>query len=175
MKKTTAEHDPKSAQKLRELIRDISVAMITTVTPDGALRSRPMVTLDAPNQEELWFFTSDDSEKAQDLAEEQAVNVSYADPNRQRFVSVSGNASIIHDSERVHELWKPGLETYFPRGLDDPHVALLSVRIETAEYWDATAGNMVSLHEQPGTDRGGSARNEGEHTRVDIRAAPSSG
>lgn len=149
--------------------------MVTTVVPGGALRSRPMVTRETEHEGELWFFLSDDSDKARDLAEEQGVNVSYADPAKNRYVSVSGNATIVHDTEKFHELWKPDLQSFFPKGLDDPHLALMCVRIETAEYWDATAGRMVSLTEQPGTDRGGTARPAGEHTRVDIRATPASG
>jgi len=146
--------------------------MITTVTPEGALRSRPMATQSATDDGLLWFFTSDDSGKAHDLEEEHAVNVSYADPVRNRYVSVTGNATLVRDSDKFHEFWRPEIEQFFPGGIDDPHLALLCVRIETAEYWDVSAGAMVSL---------GSGKNDrtkspqSEHTRVDIRATPASG
>jgi general stress protein 26 len=172
VKKTTAERDPGAARKLRDLVKDISVAMITTVTPDGALRSRPMATQAVDEDGLLWFFAAEDSGKARDLAEEHAVNVSYADPARNRYVSVSGNASVVHDSDKIHELWKSSLEAFFPRGLDDPQLALLCVRIETAEYWDASAGNMVSVASEEADGANSPAT---EHTRVDIRATPSSG
>ena len=175
MKKTTSERDPAAAQRLRDLIRDISFAMVTTVIPDGALHSRPMVTQEFDADGELWFMMSDDSAQAQDLAEEQGVNVSYADPVRLRFVSVSGNASVVRDTDKLHEMWKPGMEKFLPKGLDDPHLALMRVRIETAEYWDASVGAMVSLHDQPGTNRGGTTRAAGEHTQVDIRRTQASG
>jgi general stress protein 26 len=175
VKKTTAERDPKAVHRLRELIADISVAMLTTVTAEGALRSRPMVTQQIREEGELWFFLSDDSGKARDLSEEHAVNVAYADPAKQRYVSVSGNAAIVHDSEMVHDLWKPEYERYFPRGLDDPHLALLCVRIETAEYWDLTAGRMVEIGGRPPEPRATGGANGDPHTRIDIRATPSSG
>lgn len=176
MKKTTAEKDPAALHKLRDLIQNISIAMVTTVTPDGALRSRPMYTQEMREEGELWFFMSDDSGKARDLADEAGVNVSYADPMHDRYVSVSGNASLVHDAEKVHELWKPELARFFPRGLDDPHLALLCVRIETAEYWDASTSRMLPLHDLPGTNRGaGGTEGGGEHQRIDIRAAPTSG
>ena len=44
MKRTTTSTDAKAFEKLKELIHDIDVAMVTTVTVDGGLRSRPMVT-----------------------------------------------------------------------------------------------------------------------------------
>jgi hypothetical protein len=74
------------------------------------------------------------------------------------------------------------LKSWFPKGLADPHLSLLRVKIESAEYWDLSVAQMVRLvHEQrPGTpprqamrrpERGG----PGEHTKVDIRATPTSG
>lgn len=46
-------HDPHATAKLRELIEDISIAMIVTVTPEGALRSRPMMTQESDEAGEL--------------------------------------------------------------------------------------------------------------------------
>ncbi len=172
MKKTTAERDPQAVTQLRDLIQDIEVAMLTTVTPDGALRSRPMATQQMAGEGELWFFLADDSGKARDLASEQAVNVSYADAERHRYVSVTGNATVLHDREKAEQLWKPGMERFFPQGIEDPRLALMVVRIETAEYWDATAGRMKPLSGGP---PGGQGHVDTAHTQIDIRATPASG
>lgn len=161
--------------KLRELIDDIDVAMVTTVTPDGSLRSRPMVTQQFEAEGELWFFTADDSGKARDLAEEQAVNACYAEPKDQRYISISGNATIVHDREKAKELWKPVLKAWFPKGLDDPHLALLRVRIEAAEYWDASSNRMQQLFDVARARLKGQSPDPGDHQRVDIRATPASG
>lgn len=178
MKKTTQEHDPQAAGKLREIIAAISVGMVTTATPDGVFRSRPMITEDVTEDGELWFFTSDDSGKAQDIAAEHGVNVCYADPKSDRYVSVSGNGTLVHDAEKLHDKWDPALTRFFPQGLDDPHLALLCVRIEYAEFWDKTLGRMRPVHHR--TSEADVAQADvtnarGEHTRVDIRATPSSG
>jgi general stress protein 26 len=171
VKKTTDETDPQAAARLRELISDISVAMLTTVTPDGALHSRPMFTQDFRGAGELWFFVADDGESAHDLAEERAVNLSYADPLRDRYVSVTGMAEVVHDPELNQDLWSPSLSRYFPKGLEDPHLALLRVRIESAEYWDVPSRRMVPLEEQraDGADAGR------EHTHIDVRSVRASG
>ena len=84
MKTTTQARDPEAFEQLREIVREIDIAMITTVTPDGALHSRPMVTRDFGDDGELWFFTSDDAEMAHDIASEHPVNISYADPKKRR-------------------------------------------------------------------------------------------
>jgi general stress protein 26 len=175
MNTTTAEQSPEALAKLKELVSAIDVAMVTTVTPDGALRSRPMATRDFDDAGSLWFFTSDVSGKAHDLEEERAVNVSYAEPGKQRYVSITGNASIVHDRTRAEALWHPAVETFFPAGIDDPHLALLCVRIETAEYWDAPSSKMMQVWSKGGGGLNGARPPAGEHTRVDIRATPTSG
>lgn len=166
-KTTTASRDPDALARLQDLVSDIDIAMVTTVTPDGALHSRPMATREFTDEGEIWFFTSDESAKAQDLESEHAVNLSYADPHKHHYVSITGNATLVHDRARARDLWHSKLKTWFPAGLDDPHVVLLRVRVETAEFWDAPSSRMVQLF-TPRTD-------DGEHTRVDIRATPSSG
>lgn len=174
MKTTTQSRDPEAYEHLRDLVRDIDIAMITTVTPDGALHSRPMVTREFDEEGELWFFTVDESAMAHDIEAEHAVNISYADPRNRRYVSITGSASIVHDAEKARELWDASLKPYFPRGIDEPHLALLRVKIETAEYWESPAGKAVRLVKEPG----GADHNSdeaGEHTKIDVRATPASG
>lgn len=45
-----------SVEKLRELIKDIDIAMLTTIDEDGTLRSRPMGTQKAEFDGDLWFL-----------------------------------------------------------------------------------------------------------------------
>jgi general stress protein 26 len=175
MKTTTATSDPGTYAKLQDLVDDVDIAMVTTVTPDGALRSRPMATREFGDDGILWFFTADDSGKVHDLEAEHAVNVSYAEPKKQRYVSVSGSASVIRDRQKVKELWLPMFKNYFPQGLDDPHLALLQVKIESAEYWDADSGNMVQLLNPAKSGRTAGDPNGGEHVKVRVQATPASG
>jgi general stress protein 26 len=175
MKTTTASADPKAYQKLQELVREIDVAMVTTVTPDGALRSRPMATAAFDDDGTIWFFTADDSGKAHDLEEEHAVNLSYAEPRKHRFVSVTGSASLVRDRDKAKELWKASFKSYFPRGLDDAHVTLLAVKIESAEYWDVPSSKMVQLLSITKAAPTGDDPDLGEHTKVEVRATPASG
>ena len=61
--------------------------------------------------------------------------MSYADPAKQDFASVSGRGEIVRDRERMQALWSPWVKVWFPKGLDDPNLALLCVQVESAEYW----------------------------------------
>ncbi|HYD85338.1 MAG TPA: pyridoxamine 5'-phosphate oxidase family protein [Opitutus sp.] len=143
----TTQGRAEALNKLRDLINDINFAMLTTVAADGSLRSRPMATLQFDTETgELWFFTAQDSPKADEIAEEHQVGVSYASPGKQDYVSISGRARIVRDQSKMAELWTPMAKLWFPKGLDDPRLALLRVEIEAAEYWDSPSGMMVGLY-----------------------------
>jgi len=131
--------------KLNDLIKDIDFAMLTTVDTDGVLRSRPMSTQEAEFDGTLWFFTSDKTHKIEEIEKDNRVNLSYAAPSDNAYVSVSGTAEIVKDKAKMEELWNPILKAWFPKGLDDPTICLLKVTAEQAEYWDSSSGTIVQV------------------------------
>ncbi|HYP06225.1 MAG TPA: pyridoxamine 5'-phosphate oxidase family protein [Bryobacteraceae bacterium] len=132
-------------QKLGELIKGIPIAMLTTVDDEGCLRSRPMANQDEAFDGTLWFFTEADSTKVHELERDRHVNLSYADASDNRYVSVSGTASVVRDRAKMKELWSPLHKAWFPKGLEDPNIALLRVEVEKAEYWDSPSSAVVRL------------------------------
>lgn len=134
-----------SLDKLRELIADIEIASLVTLDGDGMLRSRPMATQPMSAEPELWFFTTDYTAKVDSVLLHPHVCLSYAAPDKSRYVSVSGTAELVRDPERVRAMWNPLLKAWFPRGVDDPDLALLRVDIVGAQYWDAPGGKLVQL------------------------------
>ncbi len=132
-------------QKLGELIKDVKIAMLTTADADGTLRSRPMATQKTEFDGTLWFFTRASSPKVEEVEREHQVNLSYAAPDSNTYVSVSGSAELVRDAAKAKELWNPILKAWFPKGLEDPNLALLSVRVEKAEFWDSPSSMMVQI------------------------------
>ena len=124
-------------EKLGELIKDMRIAMLTTVEADGTLHTRPLATLRYANDGELWFFTSLDSAKVHEIEEDRHASVTYSDMEQNIYVAVSGTADIVRDRNKAEELWSPMAKAWFPKGLDDPQLALLRVKIARAEYWDS--------------------------------------
>ena len=159
-------------KKLAELIREMKFAMLTTVDPDGCLRSRPMATQKNEFDGDLWFFTSRRSGKMESIKKDQHVNVAYADPDDQRYVSVSGRAEVVADQGRINELWTPALRAWFPKGKDDPEIALLRVRVESAEYWDSPSSTLVHLVGFAKALLTGERVKPGENERMDIANPP---
>lgn len=131
-------------KKVADLIRNIEVAMLTTIRPDGSIHSRPMMTQEADFTGELWFFARRSSSKIQDIAHDQDVNLAYADPGKQQYVSLYGKAQVVENADRARELWSDKYQVWFPEGPEDPDLVLLKVRAISAEYWDAPGGTVVN-------------------------------
>lgn len=130
---------------LRDLIKGIKFAMLTTVDEDGTLRSRPMATQQSEYTGDLWFFTQAGAHKVHEVERQHQVNVSYADPDGQRYVSVSGTAELVRDRQKAAELWSPLYKAWFPQGLEDRELALLCVGVEKAEYWASPSSRVAQL------------------------------
>lgn len=133
-----------SIAKLKELIEDIDFCMLTTMD-EGYLRSRPMSTQEFEFNGDLWFFTSDNTHKVEEIEKDNRVNVAYSKSSNDTYVSVSGRAEISKDQAKIEELWSPVLKAWFPEGLEDPHLCLMNVSVEQAEYWDTPSGKIVQL------------------------------
>ena len=134
-------------RELWEKIEGVRPAMMTTIDEDGSLRSRPMWTQGDAFDGSLWFFTADDAPKADELARNPQVGLSYAAPDKDLFVSVSGRAELVHDRAKNEELWNMFAEAWFPDGVDDPHLALLKVDVERAQYWQDNKPKILQLAE----------------------------
>ena len=142
MAKPTDERD-----LLWELIEDIKFAMLTTQHSNGHLHSRPLTTQNSELDEHssLWFFVSRRSETVTDIAQHPQVNVVYADPGHDNYVSVSGDAAVVENPSKKEALWSKAAQAWFPGGVNDPDLALLEVRITHANYWDVKDSKLVQL------------------------------
>jgi general stress protein 26 len=133
-------------KKLRELMQGIPVAMLTTVDDStGRLRSRPMAAQKKPFDGTLWFFTYGDAPKADDVRKEQDVVVTYTNKDKNFYMSVSGKGTVERDLAKMEEFWFGGLTSWFPRGMDDPQLALMKIEVQEAEYWDGLDNRMQKL------------------------------
>ena len=133
--------------RFAEMVRGMHFSMLTTVGPDGSLRSRPMATQDQSADGTLWFLVAADSGAAEDLAVRADVNLAFSSPDEQRWVSVSGSATMLDDRARIAELWNPLYEAWFPAGPADPGVRVVRVEVGAIHHWDATSSRMVQLRD----------------------------
>jgi general stress protein 26 len=124
---------------LYELIDGIELAMLTTRRRDGRLVSRAMQTQERTRGADLWFVTSRESDKLEELANDDQVNVAYL--KGWEWVSVSGRAILSRDPDLIRGLYKPDWKAWFPDeggdrdgSPDDPRIVLILVEAESVVY-----------------------------------------
>ena len=152
---------------LWERIDGLRFAMLTTRDPDGSLTSRPMTVAQSEFDGTLWFFTSLSAPLVGAVAGHPEVGVQFVDTHKDLYVSLSGEAVIERDRVRIDGLWKPLMKAYFPKGKDDPDLALVRIDVYKAEYWDVKESKPVQLFKMArAIIKGERADDLGEHATV---------
>jgi general stress protein 26 len=150
-------------------IKHIDFGMFTTSDAARVLTSRPLTQQQVDAEGQMWFFTSDEAEFVRELPANPQVNVSFSDIGDSLYVSVTGWAEVIRDRKKAEELWNPMVKAWFPGGLDDPHLALIKVNMQSAEYWDSHSSKMTQLFAiAKAAFTGERPKNIGEHTKIDM-------
>ena len=152
-----------SLTQLSKLIEDIPVAMFTSRDEHGTLVSRPMTPLEMDVNGTIWFFSDVNSTKLEQL---QQVNLSFADPARASYVSLSGDGGIETDRVHITQLWTPFMKPWFPDGPDSANLALLKFVPDSAEYWDAPHSKMVRMAAMAASVVAGKPVGLGDHDKL---------
>jgi general stress protein 26 len=157
-------------RKLKDLIKNIDFCMLTTIDERGDLHSRPMSSNgDIDPNGDLWFFTGASSHKVSEINDTPRVNVSFADPSNQHYVSVTGRAQLVRDQKKIDELWREQFKMWFPEGKEDPNVALLRIKIEKAEYWDSPSSTISYALNFVSAIVRGEEPDMGEHQQLEFK------
>lgn len=127
---------PDELEKVKRNIQDIRVALLTTQAPDGALRTRPMITHQLDADGTMWFFTREDSNKVAHIRQHASIALGFSDPQSHVSVATSGEARIVKDQTRVDALWNDNLLDWFPEGKDDPNIVLLRITTVAGKCWE---------------------------------------
>jgi len=138
-------HDREALKKTKKLAEDIRFCMMTTVSPEGHLLSRPMTTMEMDEDGGLWFFASLESEQTVAFDMDENVNIAYSEPSDSHYLSITGTASVVKDPLKIQELWSPMVSAWFPKGKTDPLLCLIKVDPIRAEYWESPSSKVVKL------------------------------
>ncbi len=144
----------KKLKQFYDMVEDIDTAMFTTRRRNGQLVSRPMANQAAADGADLWFVTSRDTGKIEDLEHDPHVNLSYYKDRTREWVSVSGLAKISTDRRKIRELYRPDWKAWFgdeggehDGTAEDPRIILIGVDIETATFMEVNKPQPVVLFE----------------------------
>lgn len=121
-------------ERLLDVLATFSEGMLVTRTPAGDLRARPMALAEINADGDVWFTTSVESGKIDEIEADDSVCVTFQAEDR--YISLTGKAQIIKDREKVARLWNEAWRPWFPKGEADPSLVLLRVAAREGEYWD---------------------------------------
>jgi general stress protein 26 len=130
-------------KKIYELIKGIRIAMLSTIGTDGMMSSRPMAIQDEPFDGTLWFLTRSTSEKVDEIQDDRHVMLTFAEPKNSKYIALKGIASVSRDRTKIKELWNSLYKAWFPKGEDDPEIAVLKVAITEADFWEASDSRII--------------------------------
>jgi len=152
---------------LHELLEAFDTAMFVTRHGEE-LHARPMAVAAVEGTNCVWLATSIDSPKAAELRRDARVSATFQSETG-RYVALSGSAELVTDRAKVDALWKEAWRAWFPKGKDDPSLALIRVSVDDAEFWDdggATGARHAFEKVKAFASRERAAPVIGEHGRV---------
>jgi len=133
-------------EKIRALLGEFRTAMLTTVEA-GIIRTRPMGVQGKAEDfaGTLWFFTDDRSHALQELEHGARSSLIFQSDAKNAYLQLEGRAAEVRDREKMQELYTPLLKTWFPEGLDDPHLTLIRFDADSGHFWDSPGGMFQVL------------------------------
>lgn len=135
----------KEFKDVAEAMGKIDFCMMQTVGEHG-VNTRPMsnngeVQYDGDN----WFFSRSDSTKNGEMAQDDRVQLTFADTEEMNFISVWGQGKIVDDTAMKKKLWQPELERWFKNGPEDPGVSLIKVSAQRIQTWGKLGDHQLDL------------------------------
>lgn len=161
-------NDNAAISKLKELTGAVKLCMLTTIHNDYSIGSRPMHTVDTDDNGCIWFFTNEFSGKVEDISKDNTVYLMYAHPGQNNYLFVKGTAKLVTDKQAIKERWSPMVKAWFPKGVDDPALALLKVDTTEASFWDSSSNNFVVFYQMLKAIATGEQADMGKFGKLDL-------
>lgn len=120
----------KTAWSLAELI-----GFCMFVTWDGERqRARPLAARPREEEDAIYFLIDLHGAKDDQIEQFPIVTMTFADIRAHDYVTITGNATVSNDRERIAELWSPADRAWWDSP-EDPDIRLITVRPDDAEVW----------------------------------------
>ena len=118
-----------------ELAQKINICMF--VTWDGERqRARPLAANVDRDEHAIYFLTDVAGMKDDQIEQFPIVTLAFADTGGNKYVSITGEATVTNDRVKIGELWTPDNKAFWDFK-DDPDIRVITVRPEDAEVWDS--------------------------------------
>ncbi|GIL00569.1 MAG: general stress protein [Alphaproteobacteria bacterium] len=156
-----ASHD--DTDRVWALMEKIAICMLGT--RDGEwIRTRPMAADVRRDENAVYFLTDVRRHKDDEIRQFPNVCLAFAETGGQKYVSVTGRATVSNDRARIRELFTTPAKAWWDSA-DDPNIRVLAVTPHDAEYWDGP-GTIVSTINMAAAAATGTRPDLGENRKV---------
>ena len=154
--------------RMWKLMKSIRFCMLATGA-GATIRYRPMGAFVRPEELAIYFFADRRAHIDDEIRERPLVHLTFADPHRQKYVSISGVAQISVDPRTLKDLWSIPAKVWW-RKPENPNICVIKVVPHEGEFWDAP-GNLVSNLNIAFALATGRYPDAGEHKQVKFKHA----
>jgi general stress protein 26 len=139
-----------SIEDISSQLKKIDFCMLSTNAVSGRISSRPMSNNgDVEYDGDSWFFSYEDTQKVAEIEAINDVSLTFTAPASLLgkpgiFIAVEGVASLVREKAAFEAHWVPGLERWFPEGIDTPGIVLIKVHASKIEYWDGEENGEIT-------------------------------
>jgi len=137
---------PRAVEKVQALLKHFRSTMMVTQV-NNAVHSRPMGLQGHASDFNgtLWFFTDDRSRKSMEVGNDTPMWLVFQSDDHSAYMQLSGTATHVNDRGKMEQLYTPLLKTWFPKGLDEPHLTLIRFEARNGNFWDSPGGMLQVL------------------------------
>lgn len=169
------EQNSPELRSLAERLGDSRSAMLTMCDAQGQLASQPMTVVEMDGEGCFWILVSNSGHTARMASADQGVdtvNLAFSDESRSTYISITARATLRHDRQRKEELWSVMARPWFPKGVDDPDLAMLRLEPIKAEIWDGTDSSVLRMVAMAASVAAGKPMGLGDHEKHVLEPKP---
>jgi general stress protein 26 len=132
-----AEKKNMTQQEISTLLQSFDVCMMTTISGEGDINSRPMLqNKEAEYNGYLHFFSLKDTRKVRDLNDIPTISLTYQDKENTMFLQVHGEGEIINSTAEMAPHWDKKLDTWWHERENTPEMCMIRVKVTWIRYWN---------------------------------------
>ena len=139
-------HGEEAVKKMKKLTDKASSCFFCTDIQTGKPFSvRPMALQEIDEEGNMWFLSASDSHKDHELFKDPHVQLLFQGSDYSDYLNIYGTAFISKDKQRIKDLWKPIMKTWFTEGINDPRISVIKVEPSEGYYWDTKHNMAIGL------------------------------
>jgi general stress protein 26 len=120
----------------RQTIAEVPHCWLATRSQDGGANARAVRAHEGAPGSDEWtrrILVRRGSRKVGEIRAAPLVTLAYQHESGDRYVALSGQASLVEDNAEMRTLWSSAMDPYFPDGFADANMIVLRVDVDRIE------------------------------------------